>query len=162
MITKNAQETIEYGELFAQKLKGGEIIALTGNLGSGKTTFVQGLAKGLKIKDNITSPTFVILKEYTFRHAILRPKSNLRGRILWSKIKKLIHIDAYRIDNINDIKSVGIEDYLYRQDVIMVIEWADKIKEILPKNIININFKAVVNGSNELRKISINSSSSLK
>ncbi len=126
MITKSAFETIEYGWKFAEQLKGGEVIGLVGDLGSGKTTFVKGLAEGLKVTETITSPTFVILKVYP-------------GKIGRRKIE-FIHVDAYRVENIDDIRSVGIEDYFGRNDIVLVIEWADKIREILPKDAININF----------------------
>ena len=127
MLSKSPEETIEFGLRFAKKLKGGEVIGLIGELGSGKTTFIKGLAEGLRVDDTITSPTFVILKPY-------------RGKIANKKIE-LVHIDAYRIESIDDIKSVGIEDYLGRDDVIIVVEWAEKIREILSQNTIYINFK---------------------
>jgi len=144
MITRNPDETIEYAKKFAKKLKGGEVIGLIGELGSGKTTFVKGLAEDLGIRENITSPTFVILKEYN----ILRPKVHLRG--VHKKVEILVHIDAYRVGNIDDIKSVGIEDYFGRKDVVMVIEWAEKIREILPKNTIYINFKHINENRREI------------
>lgn len=105
------------------------MIGLIGELGSGKTTFVKGLAEGLKVADSITSPTFVMLKPY-------------HGKI-GKKDIEFIHIDAYRVEKIEDIKSVGIEDYLNRDDAILVIEWAEKIHEILPKHTIYINFKHI-------------------
>jgi len=127
MITKSSQQTIEYAREFASKLNGGEVIGLIGELGSGKTTFVKGMAEGLKVAENITSPTFVMLKSY-------------RGKIGKKNIN-FVHVDAYRIENIGDIKSLGIEDFFNRGDVVMVIEWAEKIKKILPKNMIHIHFK---------------------
>jgi len=136
MLTRSAEETIEYGLKFAKKLKGGEIIGLVGDLGGGKTTFVKGLAEGLKVAETITSPTFVILREYN----ILRPKVHLRGVLSGLK---LVHIDAYRVETLEDIKSVGIEDYLSRNDVVMVIEWAEKIKEILPEKTKYIHFEHI-------------------
>lgn len=139
MISHSAQETIKYGQQFAQKLKGGEVIGLMGDLGGGKTTFVQGLAKGLKIKQNITSPTFVILKVYN----ILRPNLHLRG-------VSLVHIDAYRLESIEDIKSVGLEDYLGRKDAIVIIEWAEKIKKVLPKNTRYLKFKFIDEKTREI------------
>lgn len=128
-ISHSAGETIEFAQKFAQKLKGGEVIGLIGDLGSGKTTFVKGLAEELRVEENITSPTFVILKNYP-------------AKIDQQKID-FVHIDAYRVESIEDIKSVGIEDYLERQDVVIVVEWAEKIKEMLPKNTIYLNFKHI-------------------
>jgi len=145
-ISKSPEETINYALDFASDLQGGEILALHGDLGSGKTTFTKGLAEGLKISEIITSPTFVLLKEYK-----TQPKSNhMPQGVGWI----LVHIDAYRAESIEDIKSVGIEDYLNRSDVILVIEWAEKIKAILPKNVININF---TQGEENERKIQIDS-----
>ena len=143
MITHNAQETIQAGIDFAKKLHGREILALTGDLGSGKTTFMKGLAEGLHVNETITSPTFVLLKPY-------------QGQINNRKIE-LVHIDAYRIDTIEDIKSVGIEDYLDRDDIVLAIEWAEKIKEILPvlpasgpKNMIQLNFRNIDENTREI------------
>lgn len=134
MLSRSQIETIELAKNFTRKLKGGEVVGLVGELGSGKTTFVKGLAEGLGIKESITSPTFVLLKEY-----ILRPKTNLGG--LRKKVRIFVHVDVYRIDSIEDIKSVGIEDYFNRDDVVIVIEWAKKIKKILPEHTIYIHFK---------------------
>lgn len=136
MITHNAEETIEAGVSFAKKLLGGEVLALTGDLGSGKTTFMKGLAEGLKVNETITSPTFVLLKPYD-------------GKIKDKKIL-LIHIDAYRAENLDDIKSVGIEDYLDREDVVLSVEWAEKISDILPKNTMQISFKTINENEREI------------
>ena len=103
MFSNNPSETIEYWIEFAKQLKGGEVIGLIGDLGSGKTTFVKGLAEGLKVEETITSPTFVILKPY-------------HGKIYDQKIQ-LVHIDAYRVESLDDIKSVGVEEYFNRDDV---------------------------------------------
>lgn len=154
MITGNVNDTIEYARKFAKKLRGGEVVGLIGELGSGKTTFVKGLAEGLGIKESITSPTFVILKEYRIppRHLHLEGvKEEVSGF--------MVHADAYRVENIEDIKSVGIEDFLNRDDTVTVVEWAEKIKKILPKNTIYIKFK---HKSEEEREISIKNRSSEK
>ncbi|MFH1392567.1 MAG: tRNA (adenosine(37)-N6)-threonylcarbamoyltransferase complex ATPase subunit type 1 TsaE [bacterium] len=127
--TKNEQETRKTGELLAKELQGGETLCLQGDLGSGKTTFVQGLARGLGIKQWPTSPTFVIIKEY----------------------KNLYHIDCYRI-NKNALLKLDFKKIL-KSDKIKAIEWADKIKDILPKNKINIKFDFV---DEKTRKIIIN------
>ena len=145
MISRSQNETIEFAKKFAKELKGGEVIGLVGELGSGKTTFVKGLAGGLGIKKNITSPTFVMLKEYRIPHRHLHISSVNR-----EVYGTLVHIDVYRVEKIDDIKSVGIEDYFGRKDVVMVIEWAEKIKKILPKNTIYINFKHVDENKREI------------
>lgn len=143
MISKSPQETIEYGRKFAQNLKGGGVIGLKGELGSGKTTFIKGIAEGLKVQETITSPTFVILKTYP-------------AKIGQKKIE-LVHFDCYRLQSIDDAKSVGLEDYLGRQDIIMVIEWPEKIRQILPQQTIYINFKHQTPNKREISIKNINS-----
>lgn len=123
MITKNAEETILAGEKLAKKLKPGDIIALSGNLGSGKTTFTKGIGKGLGVKNprRINSPTFVLIKEYN-------------GKI------PLYHIDLYRLDGLKEIENLAVEEYIYGKGV-TVIEWAEKMKFALPKKHISVRFK---------------------
>jgi len=116
---KTKKQTLILAKKFAKRLKGGEIIGLIGNLGAGKTFFTKVLAVNLGIKKNIISPTFVLMKI----HKVNKHK----------QIKFFIHIDAYRIKLANDLIAIGINEYFDRQDTVMVIEWADKIKKILPK-----------------------------
>lgn len=137
--TKTGKETQKIGFDFSQSLKPGDVIALYGNLGSGKTTFVQGLAKGLGIKKRILSPTFVFVRSYDI-------KIKNRPGIFH-------HIDLYRIKNPNDVKSLDFDE-LFSAQSIVAIEWADKIKAILPKNKIDIFFEAI---DEKTRKISIGS-----
>lgn len=120
IITKSDSETRKVGEMLAKELKSGEVLCLHGGLGSGKTTFVQGLAKGLKIKNWITSPTFTLIKEY----------------------KNLYHIDCYRLDNAKSLLDLGFAN-LIKSDNIIVIEWAEKIRSILPRDRINIKFNFI-------------------
>lgn len=122
-ITDSEKETFNFAKKFAKRLKGGEIIGLTGDLGAGKTVFAKGLAAGLGVKKNITSPTFVLMKIYTIKN--IRPRR--------TKIKILCHIDAYRLKTPQDLIAIGAEEYFNRPDAVTVIEWADKIKKILPK-----------------------------
>lgn len=119
--TKNEKETYSLGKEFGESLKGGEIIGLIGDLGAGKTSFTKGVANALSIKNTVTSPTFVIMKAY-------------EGR------KKLVHIDAYRLTGYSDLRSIGIEDYL-NNNTIIIIEWADRLKDELPFAIRNITFE---------------------
>ena len=115
-ITHSAQETREYGEAFSRKLQGGEIICLQGELGSGKTTFTQGLLQGLHVPSPYTSPTFVIMKSYPQKE---RQKFNV------------YHLDAYRVQA-EDILALGWEEIIQSKNNIVVVEWAEKIKKIIP------------------------------
>lgn len=114
IITNSPQETIELGRQLGQHLKAGDILGLVGELGSGKTTLVKGIALGLGVgeKEAVASPSFVLIKEYT-------------GRI------PLFHLDLFRLDRIRDIEHLGIEEYLFDEGV-CVIEWAEKLKMLLP------------------------------
>lgn len=124
VISKTPAQTKALGKKLATKLKGGEVIALQGDLGTGKTTFVKGLAEALHFKQTITSPTFVLFKVYNNDN---------------QKINQLVHVDCYRVGGI-EIKKAGLEDYFYEPQTIVVIEWSDKI--ILPKkNLISLKFK---------------------
>src|SRR3972149_9808802 len=109
--TKSAKETQSFGQKFAKKLKGSEIVLLSGELGAGKTVFVKGMAKGLGIKEEITSPSFLILKDYG----------------------KLIHVDLYRLKKPKDLESIGLSEYFGNKDKTIVIEWAEKIKPYLKR-----------------------------
>jgi tRNA threonylcarbamoyladenosine biosynthesis protein TsaE len=114
IVTDSAQETVLLGKKLGRHLKKGDVLGLIGELGSGKTTMVQGIASGLGVsqKEAVASPSFVLIKEY-------------RGRI------PLYHFDLYRLDKIKDIEYLGVEEYLYN-DGVCVIEWAEKMKMLLP------------------------------
>jgi tRNA threonylcarbamoyladenosine biosynthesis protein TsaE len=108
------QETIKFGQQFGSQLKGGEVIALVGPLGSGKTHLIKGIVSGLGAHDaanEVTSPTFVLVNEYS-------------GRL------DIFHVDAYRINNIAEFEQIGFDDYCYPGSVVL-IEWADKIEKAL-------------------------------
>ena len=111
----------------AKLLRGGEILALIGPLGAGKTTFTKALGKALKIKQKITSPTFVLLQSFPFK---LKTKKEL-----W-----MYHLDLYRTKNFNEVKALGLLEVWGRKDTITLIEWADKIKKYLPKDTKIIRF----------------------
>ena len=120
--TTSSVQTKKLGELLAKELKGSEIICLSGNLGSGKTTFTQGLSKGLKMKGPFTSPTFNIIKTYK------------------TKSKTVYHIDAYRI-KAKDLLELGWKDFAGQPNSIVIIEWAERIKKLIPINALWINFE---------------------
>lgn len=121
IISKNKEDTRKIGYELGKVLKGGEVICLTGDLGAGKTTFTQALAKGLEVDDYVTSPTFTIINEYN-------------GRL------PLYHFDVYRINDIDEMYELGFEEYFYSNGV-TVIEWANIIEDILPKDRIDIEIR---------------------
>ncbi|MEI6627669.1 MAG: tRNA (adenosine(37)-N6)-threonylcarbamoyltransferase complex ATPase subunit type 1 TsaE [bacterium] len=136
-ISHSEQETFKFAKNFADKLSGGEILALYGDLGSGKTAFTKGIAKELNIKNTITSPTFVLMKVYPVKHDCFTT---------------LVHVDAYRMRSGHDLEAIGIKDYFTDLQCLTVIEWSERVEDILPKTAIKINFK--VTGENE-REITI-------
>ena len=119
-ITHSENETKALAAKFAKMVRQAhhkvKVIALTGELGAGKTTFVQGFAKGLGIKDKIISPTFVLIRQHKMEN----------NQVLY-------HIDLYRLEGKIDIKQLGIEELL-NSDNLILIEWAEKIKNSLPKS----------------------------
>ena len=127
---KNETEMLAFAIKYAQSLKPGQIIGLVGELGAGKTVFTKGLAKGLGINQNVSSPTFNLMRLYEIRTGKANPD-----------IKKLCHIDAYRVNNEFEIIDVGAEDFIGQKDTVTVIEWADNIRDILPGRTTIINFK---------------------
>lgn len=150
IVTKNADETRNFGREFAQHLKKGGVLALFGDLGAGKTTFVQGLAEGLGIKNRIISPTFIIMREYKLPYSSSeqsesRSKSSRQARTI-----RFYHIDLYRTESQKDIEGLGIQEILSDPENIVVIEWAEKMGNLLPKNAIKISFEY---GNDDERKI---------
>jgi len=122
IISQSEKETINFASQFAKYLKPTDIICLKGNLGAGKTTFVKGLARGLKIKQSeVNSPTFVLMNIY-------------QGKL------PLYHFDFYRIDDVQLIGGIGYDEFLYGKGV-TVIEWADKMGALIPKKYISIDMK---------------------
>src|SRR5260221_7294528 len=114
IITKNAKETFELGKKFGSSLKGGEILAFVGGLGAGKTTFIQGLAAGIGIKNKIVSPTFILMRTYG----------------------NFYHLDLYRLegDIEKEVRNLGLFDIWENPLNIIAIEWAEKLKTDWPKN----------------------------
>jgi len=114
-ISKSVKETLQFGEKLAKRLKKGDFVALIGDLGTGKTFLTKGIAKGLGVKNSryVNSPTFVIIKEY-------------KGKL------PLYHFDLYRLDHPGMLDAENFEEYFYG-DGVSVVEWADKIKGLLPK-----------------------------
>jgi tRNA threonylcarbamoyladenosine biosynthesis protein TsaE len=128
--TKNSKETIELGEKIAKYLKKGDIIGFVGELGSGKTTMIKGIVKYFSVS-SVYSPSFVIVNEYS-------------GKI------PVFHFDLYRIKDFDELIDIGWNDYIDKG--IILIEWAEKIKKNLPKNIIWVKINII---EKKKRKIEI-------
>ncbi|WP_066372257.1 tRNA (adenosine(37)-N6)-threonylcarbamoyltransferase complex ATPase subunit type 1 TsaE [Neobacillus fumarioli] len=116
ILTGSSEETFRFAEKLAQFLQPGDVIALEGDLGAGKTTFTKGLAKGLEIKKTVNSPTFTIIKEY-------------QGKL------PLYHMDVYRVED--SYEDLGFDEY-FEGDGVTVVEWAHLIEEQLPEQILTI------------------------
>lgn len=121
-ISRSENETKQIAEDLAKKTKG-HIFALTGELGAGKTIFAQGFAKGLGIKEKIISPTFVLIRQHQIP----------------SSLEMLYHIDLYRLECPKDILQLGLKEILENSNNIVLIEWAEKVLQLLPKNAVKIN-----------------------
>lgn len=123
ILIKNLKETGKLAKKFAKLLRGGEVILLSGDLGAGKTTFTRCVLKQLGVKEDITSPTFTIMREYK------------------TKRFNIYHFDMYRISHSDEVREFGFEDYIYSGDnrSIVFIEWAENIMDMLHGNFIKIN-----------------------
>ena len=121
IIVKTPEECMDIGEKISSKLKPGDILSLEGELGAGKTTFVKGILKGLNYKHDVTSPTFTLINEY-------------------ETDVKVIHIDFYRENDTKRWEVIGLDEYLY-SDSIIILEWGNLVKDLLPDNMISIFFE---------------------
>jgi tRNA threonylcarbamoyladenosine biosynthesis protein TsaE len=137
-ITKNAKQTQELGKLLSAEIKEGKILALQGELGAGKTNFAQGLLAGLGAKGPYTSPTFVIMKYY---------KIKAKNRNL--KILNVYHVDAYRI-NSKDVLNLGWEEIMADKKNVIIIEWADRIKKVIPSRALWIKFEWIAESERKI------------
>lgn len=113
VITEGPEETVRLGEELAQALRPGDVVALVGELGSGKTTLVKGIAQGLFVKEPVISPSFLLARSY-------------RGRM------PLHHLDAYRVNSPEELVEVGLLELLPPEEGVTVVEWADRVEELIP------------------------------
>lgn len=134
IISESVEATWAVAERITKKLPAGSLLALHGDLGSGKTCFVTGVARALDISDPITSPTFTIINEYYGTHP-------------------LYHMDLYRISDPDELFSLGL-DYYFNGGGITVVEWSERAGDLLPANTIHINFEVL--DAPETRRITIN------
>lgn len=122
VVSLNAEQTQQLGGRVGELVQPGDVIALQGELGAGKTNFAQGLARGLALPDQVHSPTFILANEYR------------GGRM------PLYHVDAYRVENAAEALGFGLDDYLNGQGVV-VVEWAERIRAALPSDLFWIEFR---------------------
>jgi len=130
-ITKSEEETREIGRAIGKDLLPGDIICLTGELGSGKTTITQGIAQGVGVRSFVSSASFKLINEY-------------EGRI------PVYHFDLFRLDKLSEVEELGYREYFYNQGV-TIIEWAEKIKPLWPEERIEIELKIVSENAREIR-----------
>lgn len=134
-IVDSVDKTLEVGIQIGKSANAGDIICVLGDLGTGKTHITKGIAIGLGIEDNITSPTFNIVNEYIGRH-------------------KLYHFDVYRVNDPDEIEAIGFDEYIF-SDAVSVIEWANYIEELIPKEHLTILIEKLPTMGENYRKIHI-------
>ncbi|HJV33142.1 MAG TPA: tRNA (adenosine(37)-N6)-threonylcarbamoyltransferase complex ATPase subunit type 1 TsaE [Patescibacteria group bacterium] len=134
--TKNAKETAKIATALAKTMKGGEVLALIGNLGAGKTTFAQAFAKALGVKERVQSPTFIYMHEHRLKRK--------NGPSVF------VHADAYR-GGVPELRSIGLAEYFGRPDAVVLVEWADRVKGLLPKKRITVRMKHLGGDRREVR-----------
>ena len=132
IITNNKEETAVLAEHLAKTLKGGDFLAFYGDLGAGKTTFIQGLAKGLGIEKRIISPTFIIMRSYD------------------SRFKTFYHVDLYRTQSKHDLLGIGLDQIIQDKNNIVAVEWSEKMGDLMPKNRIEIRLKYLGDNQREI------------
>lgn len=137
-LTENYSETQELGKSLASEIKIGKkaaVFGLKGDLGAGKTTFLQGFAKGLGIRKKVISPTFVIMNRFDIKKG---------------KFRNFYHLDCYRIEKAKEIESLGFGEIISNPKNIVCVEWPEKIKKALPENLILIKFKIGLDNKREI------------
>ena len=132
IISRSPDETFRFGQELAARLRAGDVLALAGDLGAGKTQFVKGLAAGLGVAAEVTSPTFTLIHEYHGGHL------------------PLYHLDCYRLETMDELLAIGIDEYL-RADGVTAIEWADKFAELMPADAQWIRFRALEGDAREIQ-----------
>ncbi len=159
LIVKNEKELLDFGKKIAANLKSGDVLCLYGNLGVGKTTMTKGIAQYFGIKKRITSPTFTLFNVYKLSTENYKPDQPdfakaTPGKLNLSecpeckkKPKLLVHIDAYRVKDEEELLEVGMEDYLGDDETICVVEWAEKIPGLLKnKKCVEVHIEHTANG----------------
>ena len=130
------EETFRFAETIAQRARAGAVYALDGDLGAGKTVFCQGFAEGLGVRELVNSPTFTIVQEYT------------TGRM------PMYHFDVYRIEDADEMEEIGAEEY-FCGDGVCLIEWAERIRELLPEETVWIRIDRIPEQGPDVRLLTI-------
>ena len=152
ILTISSKQTKKIGKILAEEIlklplkNEAFILGLRGELGGGKTTFLQGFAKGLGIKKRILSPTFLIFKKFKIPSVKRIPSKNKKD----SKFHSFYHIDCYRIKKERGILNLGFKEIISDSKNIIAVEWADKIKKIMPRNTIWIEFRFMNRNKREI------------
>lgn len=136
--THSAQETQRLAKKILKQLQGKNTVALYGQLGSGKTTFIQGLAKALGIKKRLVSPTYILMRSYPISHNL--------------SYNSMLHLDLYRVSSAADLKSIDFEELIKDKNNLVVVEWAEKLNANQIKNSLKLKFKII---SQNRRQITI-------
>jgi tRNA threonylcarbamoyladenosine biosynthesis protein TsaE len=134
-VSHSEKETAELAVAFASTLRSGDVVALTGELGAGKTVFAKGVATGLKVSGEVSSPTFTLINEHP-------------GEVT------LYHMDLYRLNSLQEMLNIGVEEYLYG-DGISLVEWAEKMGENFPVNAIHVTIRYGADDKDSTREIEI-------
>jgi tRNA threonylcarbamoyladenosine biosynthesis protein TsaE len=132
-VTRSPDETLALAGAVGEVLRAGDVVVLAGDLGSGKTTFARGIARGLDIVEPVVSPTFTIVREYD-------------GRV------PLVHVDVYRLENIQELHDLGFEDLL-RDDAVTIVEWGDVVAALLPLERLEVHIEDGAGGDERVVRL---------
>lgn len=121
ILSKSSKQTYELGIELSKRLKEGDVVSVYGELGAGKTRIIQGICKGFDVKERVTSPSFTLINEYSGKY-------------------KVFHFDFYRINSVPEAVDIGCIEYFY-SDGVCLIEWPEKIEEIIPENAVRITLE---------------------
>ncbi len=152
--TTSPRQTKKLAEILAKKIlktpqkKRAFVLRLEGDLGGGKTTFLQGLARGLGIYEKVLSPTFVIIRKFQ----LPKPKLKTRPKSQMSEFRYFYHIDCYRVKKQKEVLDLGFKEIISNPENIVAIEWAERVRKLLPKKATKIKFKFI---NKHTRKLTI-------
>lgn len=136
MISSSAKDTITFAQEFLGTVAPGGVVALIGDLGAGKTTFVQGIAHALGIEEPVTSPTFVLWRQYETQH---------------EQFNFLHHFDLYRLESEKEVFDLGLQELFSQPDGLIIVEWADKFERLFPQETVWLTFKYIDDETREIK-----------